>query len=85
MNKEFLKTIGRSFDLDQTTKAYELGGKNVYWTDYTFDWYNNLSEEEQMKDENLDNAWDMDAYYQDFDNWWMSLSTEKQNEIYNQI
>ena len=81
MNKEFLKTIGRSFDLDQTTKAYELGGKNVYWTDYTFDWYNNLSEEEQMKDE----TWDMDRYYQDFDNWWTSLSTEKQNEIYNQI
>ena len=85
MNKEFLKTIGRSFDLDQTTKAYELGGKNVYWTDYTYDWYNNLSQEEQMKEANLDNAWDMDKYYEDFDNWWMSLSTEKQNEIYNQI
>ena len=85
MDKNFLKAIGTSFDLDQTTKAYELGGVNVYWTDYTYDWYNNLSQEEQMKDENLDNAWDMDKYYKDFDNWWISLSTEKQNEIYNQI
>lgn len=85
MNKEFLKTIGMSFDLDQTSKAYKLGGVNIDWTDYTFDWYNNLSEEEQMKDENLDNAWDMDKYYEDFDKWWTSLPTEKQSEIYSQI
>ena len=85
MDKNFLKAIGTSFYLDQTTKAYELGGVNVYWTDYTYDWYNNLSQEEQMEEANLDNAWDMDKYYEDFDNWWMSLSTEKQNEIYNQI
>lgn len=85
MNKDFLNAIGLTFDLDQTEKAYKLGGKSVSWSDYTFDWYKNLSQEEQLKDANLENAWDMDKYYEDFDNWWQSLSTEKQNEIYTQV
>ena len=73
--------LGFYFDLDQTSKAYSLGGKNVDWTDYTYDWYNALSEEEQMKDENLDNAWDMDKYYNDFDTWWCGLSDEVRKDI----
>jgi hypothetical protein len=85
MDKNFLNEIGTSFDLDQTTKAYRLGDVNINWTDYTYDWYNELPEDEQMKDENLDKAWDMDAYYADFDKWWKSLPTEKQQEIYNNI
>ena len=85
MDEKFLKYIGTSFDLDQTSKAYDLGGVNVSWIDYTFDWYNALSEEEQMEVLNRGDAWDVDKYYEDFDKWWMSLPTEKQNEIYNQI
>lgn len=85
MDKDFLKVIGTSFDLGETEKAYKLGGVNTCWSDYTFDWYNALPEDEQMKEENLDNAWDMDAYYADFDEWWVNLPTEKQNEIYNEI
>lgn len=85
MDKEFLKAIGTSFDLSQTEKAYALGGMNVSWIDYTFDWYRNLSEHQQMALESLDNAWDMDKYYDDFDAWWVELPTEKQAEIYHQI
>lgn len=85
MDKDFLNAIGKSFDLDHTSSAYKLGGMNIDWSDYTFDWYRNLSEEEQMKDENLDNAWDMDKYYEDFDKWWTSLATEKQKQIYCQM
>ena len=55
MDKNFLNEIGTSFDLDQTTKAYRLGDVNINWTDYTYDWYNELPEDEQMKDENLVN------------------------------
>ena len=83
MDKETLNEIGKAFDLDQTSKAYEFGGKNVYWTDYTFDWFNDMTESEQMK--YLDNAWDEDAYYNDFDKWWCSLSFEEQDEIYNKM
>ena len=74
--------MGLGFDLDQTSKAYKLGGKSVDWTDYTYDWYNALSEKEQMKDENLDNAWDMDRYYADFDAWWSGLSDSERAAIY---
>ena len=80
-----LQTIGQYFDLDQTTKAYELGGSDVYWTDYTYDWYKELSESEQMKDENLDNAWDMDKYYADFDAWWLGLPMDEKRRIYNAL
>ena len=73
----------RIFDLDDTVRAYRLGDKNIHWTDYTHDWYNKLSEKEQMEEKNLDNAWDMDSYYSDFDNWWNSLSEETQNNIYH--
>ncbi len=85
MDKDFLNAIGTSFDLDHTSRAYKLGGVNIDWSDYTFDWYRNLSEEEQMKDENLDNSWDMDKYYEDFDKWWTGLTTEKQKQIYCQM
>ena len=83
MDKRFLSNIGTSFDLDQTTKAYELGGESIYWTDYTFKWFNELPESEQNK--HLDNAWDMDKYYKDFDEWWQNLPSSKQEEIYNAI
>ena len=57
------------FDLDQTTKAYELGGKTTHWTDYT----------------NGENSWDEDAYYADFDTWWNSLPVEERERIYGEI
>lgn len=85
MDKKELDEIGKAFDLDETIKAYDFGGENVYWTDYTFDWFNELPQEEQMKAENSDHAWDSDSYFEDFDNWWCSLPKEKQEEIYNKI
>lgn len=71
-----------NFDLGNITEAYRLGGKNVHWSDYVYDWYRNLSEEEQMDEKNLDICWDEDLFYADFDRWWNSLSENKQNEIY---
>ena len=58
MEKNYLK-MGLGFDLNMTTLAYRLGGKDIHWTDYTFDWYNKLSDEEQMKEENLEYAWNI--------------------------
>ena len=74
---------GQSCDLDQCEKAYQLGGKSVTWSDYTYDWFNALSESEQM--ECLDDAWDVDKYYADFYFWWDSIGSAKRGEIYNQI
>ena len=74
---------GQSCDLDQCEEAYRLGGTSVTWSDYTYDWFNALSESEQM--EHLDNAWDMDKYYADFYTWWDSIGSAKRSEIYKQI
>ena len=75
------KELGHYFDLDQTAKAYELGGNTTHWSDYTHDWYNKLSAEEQLRDENLDNAWDVDAYYAACEEWWDHLTESKRLEI----
>lgn len=74
---------GQFCDLDQCEKAYLLGGMSVTWSDYTYDWFNALPQSEQM--ERLDDAWDMDAYYDDFYKWWSGLSTEKRETIYNAV
>ena len=60
------KEVGHYFDLDETTKAYELGSKKVSWLDYS-----------------NDEDWDMESYYNEFDNWWDSLSEMKRVEILN--
>ena len=60
---------GHYFDLNQTTLAYRLGGKDTHWTDYTIN----------------DDEWDEDKYYEDFDAWWDSLPESEREEITNLI
>lgn len=59
--------VGHYFDLDQTTKAYELGNADKHWTDYS----------------NGDDSWDEESYYNDFDEWWKELPQEEKERIYN--
>lgn len=58
---------GSYFDLDQTTDAYRIGGKNTHWTDYSTG----------------DSSWDEDTYYEDFDGWWNNLPDEEKERIYS--
>ena len=67
-NKE-LNEEGTHFLLDETTKAYELGGVKKHWMDYSYP----------------DEGWDQDKYYAEFDAWWVSLPYEKKLSIYNEI
>ena len=85
MKEKNLNMFGQILVLDECEKAYTIEGVKVTWTDYTYDWYNNLSEKEQQEEKNLDNAWDMDAYYTDFNNWWVSLSENKQRSILKEL
>lgn len=57
------------FDLEQTEKAYLLGGKKIHWTDYTI----------------IDDEWDEDLYYADFDSWWNGLPFSEQSRIFKAI
>jgi len=63
---------GKYFDLDQTERAYQLGGKKVTWMDYAY------SEEEQKEH---DEMWDIESYFADFDAWWDSLEDEQKMSI----
>lgn len=72
---------GFYLDLEECEKAYQLGGKNRTWSDYTYEW----SDKEQTEDRNLDNAWAMDKYYSDFETWWISLSETEQKRILNEL
>ena len=64
-----INNFAHHFDLDQTSKAYELGGKKTHWTDYS----------------NGDADWDEESYYADFDAWWDGLPTEGKERIYRQL
>lgn len=69
IDRHEISIAGHYFDLDETTRAYELGGVNKHWTDYT------EGEEE----------WDENSYYEDFGDWWDYLPFEEQKRIYEQI
>ena len=61
--------VGHYLDLDQTSKAYELGGVKKHWTDYS----------------DNEDGWNEDAYYSDFDEWWNGLSPQEKNRIYQSV
>ena len=63
--------LGHYFDLDQTTKAYELGNAGKHWTDTDY----------SMGDD----SWDEESYYKDFDEWWSNLPQEEKERIYYQM
>lgn len=65
----YIANAGLYFDLYETTEAYELGGVNKHWTDYTIEY----------------DKWDEEAYYKDFNSWWSNLSFDEQKRIYNKI
>lgn len=64
---------GRYATLDQTEEAYAIGGVDKSWMDYS------------TGSDDPDNAWDQDAYYADFEKWWLSLPLETKIDIHNQI
>ena len=65
-----LNDIGTGFDLDQTTKALSLAGVTTRWMDYSDD---------------SPDGWDMDAYYQFFDSWFVHLPLETKERIVSAI
>lgn len=69
-NKE-LNAEGIHFDLDQTTKAYGLAGVEKCWLDYAYD--------------DGREGWDQDAYYADFDKWWVKLPKKEKERIYKEM
>lgn len=69
IDRHEISVAGHCFDLDETEKAYELGGVNKHWTDYTTEY----------------DKWDEEAYYKDFNSWWSNLSFDEQKRIYNKI
>jgi hypothetical protein len=70
MDKEYLNSVGTSLALDDTQKAYKLGGKEISWVDYAI--------------EGTD-TWDEEKYYADFDKWWTELPAEQQEKILFEI
>ena len=77
-----IKSAGNWMDLDECEKAYSIGGIKTTWMDYTYDWYNNLPDEEKY---DCDNYWDDEKYYADFKAWWDSLPFAEQERIYNML
>lgn len=69
VSDESLKKCGQYFDLDDTTRLYEVAGKGVHWTDTKY----------YIDDEN----WDVDAYYDDFENWWNGLTNEQRRNYFD--
>ena len=69
-----LGVLGTALDLDKTEKAYSLGGVSKTWVDYSIPGATDP-----------DNLWDQDAYYDDFDAWWLGLPFKEKLRIYCQI
>lgn len=69
----FTKFVGLFFDLDECEKAYEAGGVNKTWMDYSY------------PDSKSTEEWDDNKFYEDFDTWWLNLPKTKQAEITSRI
>lgn len=79
MTEQELNDWGIHSDLDETEKAYRLAGISKSWQDYTYpDWAKRMERGE-------DDLWDQEAYYFDFDGWWVKLPYGEKLRIYNQI
>lgn len=63
--------IGHYLDLDHCELAYELGGVNTTFHDYS------------NGDDLDDSEWD--RYYDDFNEWWESLSVKERRKIYEKL
>lgn len=74
MTEQELNSWGTALGWDVIDKIYALVGRSTTWGDYSY-----------PESTNPDNAWDQDAYYEDFDNWWLSLSYEEKLRIYNKL
>lgn len=66
----FTKFVGLFFDLDECEKAYKAGGVKKSWTNYSFP--------EPTKD---GEEWNVEKFFEDFDEWWSNLPETKQAEI----
>lgn len=65
----YTQFVGLFFDLDECEKAYEVGGVQKTWMDYSYP-HSESTEE-----------WDENKFYEDFDTWWLNLPKTKQVEI----
>jgi hypothetical protein len=74
MTEKELVDWGLYADLTLTEKIYAVCGIATRWIDYSI-----------AGSIDPDNAWDMDAYYGDFDRWWKNLPLPKKQWIYDQI
>ncbi len=74
MTEKELNEWGTSADLDTCEKIYREHGISRSWVDYSIPGATDL-----------DNAWDQDKYYADFNLWWKNLPQQEKYRIYHRI
>jgi len=74
MTEQELNEWGTSADLDTCERIYREHGISKSWIDYSIPGATDP-----------DNLWDQDAYYKDFDSWWLGLPLQEKQRIYQQI
>ena len=70
----FTKFVGLFFDLDECEKAYKASGIKKIWIDYSFPEPTDDGEE-----------WNVEKFFEDFDEWWSNLPETKQAEITSRL
>lgn len=70
----FTKSVGLFFDLDECQKAYKAGGIKKSWVGYSFPEPPDDGEE-----------WNVEKFFEDFDEWWLNLPETKQAEITSRL
>lgn len=68
---EELKRCGMYFNLDDVVNIYSIAKKNVHWTDKKY----NIDDEH----------WNEDLFYDEFEEWWNSLTNEERRNIFSQM
>ena len=74
MTEQELNDWGTSQGLDVTERIYREAGISRSWVDYSL-----------PDSDDPDEAWDQDAYYEDFDRWWKNLPLQEKVRIHYQI
>ena len=74
MTEQELNYWGTSQGWDVIDRIYHYSGLSKSWMDYSY-----------PDAEDPDEAWDQDAYYADFDQWWEDLPLAEKQKLYNRI
>lgn len=69
ISDENLKEVGEYFNFDEIENIYNIAGVKKALTDYS----------------KCVDSFDYESYYNDFRNWWKSLTNEERRNIVNQM